>query len=433
MSDPSRSADVQTGVPDGATAGVPETAVEAVARGLFGTLPVGADLGYGYVLKDITAAAVIRLTAEKGATPLRMWVCPAKHDVPSYRASKRFRIGYEGDAPEPDALRVVDRVVAEIARNEAKIPDATYRNYDAGIGLPLGLAGDFGGLGDLQWLGVRAGLKPACRQMFGGAMLQRVIARAQAAGLHIECLPAAEYLAAWTERDVDSGDTLTFIGATAEAAKAALEAERSLARTTLEVRHCEGRRPLRRFILDRRSRRCDRALGRALGYPSCCVKFFVPRVEYTAADLVFAALERTDGPASSLLNNIDLSRALIPHYVCRYTCAASMKYAQALLHELERVDAPGAQALANSLRGLLIFFRGGGYVWLRGTTGNDHRTVAVSGVSWAGEWPDRAMWVQAAAPSNQVVIEGTRATFLVDGGRSETLTLPPIGIARVFA
>jgi hypothetical protein len=414
--------------------GASQTAGDAIARTLFGQLPIGEELGYGYVLTEITAGEIIRLTAAKGATSLRMWVCPAKQDAPSYRSSARFRIGYEGDAPEKDALRAVDRVVAEIVRNEAKIPDSTYRNYDAGISLPLGLAGNFGGLGDLQWLGVRAGLKPACRQIFGGAMLQRVIARAQAAGLHVECLPAAEYVAAWTERDVGSDDTLTFIGATAQAARTALEAERSLARTTMEARKSGSRGRFRRFLLERRTRNSDQALGRALGYPSCCVSFFVPRVAYAIPDLLFAALERTGGSASFLLNNIDLRRALIPHYVCRYDCAASMKYARALLGELESVDPSGAKALASSLRGLLFLFRAGGYMWLRGTTATDHNTLAVSGVSWSGEWPDRATWLQAAEQSNQVVLEGPGATFLGDGGRSETLPLPPaIGIARVFA
>jgi hypothetical protein len=405
-------------------------------RILFGTLPIGADLGSGYVLTQIAADAIIRVTAVKGDTPLRVWVCPTSEDVPAYRSTARFRVGYEGHRAEQEMLCVVDRVVEEVARNEAKIPDATYRNVaDAGIGFPLEMAGDYGGLGDLQWLAVRAGLKPACRQVFPAATLPGVIARAEAAGLHVACLPAAEYLAQWTDADpsIAPDDTLAFIGATAAAARAALEAERSLARSSLVALNTGGGR-LRRLLLLLRTQMGDRSLGRALGYPSCCVKFFVPRVAYAIPDLLFAALERTNGQASLLLNNIELTRALIPHYVCRYDCARSIKYAGALLRELERVDPRAAAALARSLGGLLILFRAGGYMWLRGATADDPHTLAVSAVSCSGEWPERSTWLEAAERSDQVVLAGMRVTFLGAGRQSETLALPPaLGIARVFA
>ncbi len=396
-----------------------ETSVEAIVRILFGGVPVGEPLASGWVITQIAAEAIIRLTATKGDAQLRMWVCPTTREIPAYRSTARFRIGYEGSRADEDALRVLDQVVAAVARNEAAIPDATYRRV-ADAGIPLDMAGDYGGLGDLQWLAVRAGLKPACRQHFGGAMLQQVIARAEAAHLHVECLPAAEYLSLWTESAAGGDDTLVFVAATPAAAKAALEAERVFLRSAAPSHQTAGG--------------ADEVLGRALGYPSCCVQFFAPRVAYSIPRLQFAAFERTEGRPSFLLNNIDLTRALVPHYVCRYDCPASMRYARALLAELERVDPRGAATLAASLRGLLVLFRDGGYLWLRGDTTGDTGTFAFSGVSSSGEWPERAAWLQAAEESDRFVLDGTRARFLGAGGRTHTFAFPStVGIARVFA
>src|SRR6185369_17582397 len=87
---------------------------------------------------------------------------------------------------------------------------------------------DVGPIGDVQWLAVRAGLKPACRQLFGGQALQEAIARAARHNLHVECLPAAEYVAEWNDADSCPGDTLIFVARNAAQARRALEAERAL-------------------------------------------------------------------------------------------------------------------------------------------------------------------------------------------------------------
>ena len=396
-----------------------ETSVEAIVRILFGRLPVEEDFGSGWVITEIAAEPTIKLTAAKGDTQLRIWVCPTTQDIPAYRSTVRFRIGYEGHRIDDDAVRVLDRVVADVVRNESEIPDATYRRV-ADVDIGLDKVGDYDGLGDLQWLAVRAGLKPACRQNFGAAMLPRVIARAEAAHLHVECLPAAEYTSKFDYARSHGDDTLVFVAATPAAAKAALEAEREFVRSAAAGWQLTGH--------------SDEALGRALGYPSCCMEFFAARLSYMVPGLLFAALERTEGDASFLLNNIDLTRALIPHYVCRYDCAPSMHYARALLSELERVDRRAAATLATSLRGWLVLFREGGHLWLRGTTADDTRPFVFSGVSSSGDWPDRADWLRAAEQSDRFVVDGTRACFLADGGREQAFSLPPtVGIARAFA
>jgi hypothetical protein len=431
MSEEFRPADIASRAGD---ANVPpsKTPTDAIMRILFGAFRIGDDLGAGYRLADLRADGLIRVTATKGNVSLKMWICPTTADIPSYQATARFRIGYDGDLPEREARHVLDRLVEEVAQNEAGIPESTYRSA-ASAGLALDKFGDYGGLGDLQWLAVRAGLKPAARQIFDGTMVPAVIARARAAGLHVECLPATGYVKKWSDTDAWPGDTLVFVGASADAARTALEAERRLVRWSRDA--WKGARTvLRLFTLRQRTESSDDDLGRALGYPSCCVQFFVPRVAHSIPDLTLAALERTEGPASFLLNNIDLHRALIPHYVCRYDCPASIDYARALLHEFERVDPPRATTLAESLRGLLVFFRTGGHMWLRHTTASEGQSWAFSGVAASGDWPARGDWVRAAEGSDRVALEGTHARFFRGATTVREFRLSAdVGIARLFA
>lgn len=97
--------------------------------------------------------------------------------------------------------------------------------------------------------------------------------------------------------------------------------------------------------------------GRILGYPECCVEFFVrnfAKTQETQGDLVSLSLHNTPQcpPYSLYLNNLAryFGVQLISHFPCRYTCAASAALGKRHLAALER-DAPG---LAEKIRKCLM-------------------------------------------------------------------------------
>jgi hypothetical protein len=66
-----------------------------------------------------------------------------------------------------------------------------------------------------------------------------------------------------------------------------------------------------------------------------------------------------------VLNNIIVpsivpGQLLVSHCVCRYDCPASVRYAEALLQEVARVNADAAEESRRALGGLVVLFRRGG-------------------------------------------------------------------------
>jgi len=103
----------------------------------------------------------------------------------------------------------------------------------------------------------------------------------------------------------------------------------------------------------------DRELGRTLGYPECCIQFFVENWNTTASthqgDLVPFSLQNTNQspPYPFYLNNLAyyfFEVRLISHFPCRYTCTASLALGKRYLEALQK-DAP---ELAEEIQKLLL-------------------------------------------------------------------------------
>lgn len=91
-----------------------------------------------------------------------------------------------------------------------------------------------------------------------------------------------------------------------------------------------------------------RLLGRALGYPSCCVEAFVDADGHDDRSLL-ARLPPAAAPVAPALTVwLNQPLALVSHVPCSLTCAPTIALAAALLDELERA-APGFAAAWRAL------------------------------------------------------------------------------------
>ncbi len=84
----------------------------------------------------------------------------------------------------------------------------------------------------------------------------------------------------------------------------------------------------------------DRDLGLLLGYPECCVNFFVENFSENKTDLEF--------PPTNLYTNLSKrgeDYVLLSHFPCSSECAASIELAKRYLHVLEKVEVERARQL----------------------------------------------------------------------------------------
>ena len=107
----------------------PASAAAEILRHLLGPLHVGHDFGAGYTLAELSPERKSELTLTKGGASFRLWLRPVTDRATCYQQTARFRIGYEGALPDRDGLGVVDRVIADVRRTEASLPDALYDAY----------------------------------------------------------------------------------------------------------------------------------------------------------------------------------------------------------------------------------------------------------------------------------------------------------------
>jgi glycosyltransferase involved in cell wall biosynthesis len=82
---------------------------------------VGQDLGFGFVLTRVSTGSAIDLTLSKGESTFRVWLRAADADGPCYRQTAGFKIGYDGQLPDRDALRLLDRLCDLAARDAAPL------------------------------------------------------------------------------------------------------------------------------------------------------------------------------------------------------------------------------------------------------------------------------------------------------------------------
>lgn len=101
-------------------------------------------------------------------------------------------------------------------------------------------------------------------------------------------------------------------------------------------------------------------LGLVLGYPSCCVEFFVrenPIRKNLDNNYLIPGLKNSKGDKFSFYLNYFLRAediALLSHFPCNYNCSASLLLAKKALSVLKRVNAKLALEFENKLKQKLI-------------------------------------------------------------------------------
>jgi hypothetical protein len=174
-----------------------------------------------------------------------------------------------------------------------------------------------------------------------------------------------------------------------------------------------------------------RALGAALGYPSCCIDAFIPIRDRSTPAIQFHALRRTPGRAALLLNDITVP-GLVSHCVCRYDCSASLEYARALFHEIARLDPNAAEALRRSLGGIVVLFRRGGALRLVSDTPAAEGTHRFGPVDVTGTGPRLEQWRTALHGADGLevldarvrLLRGTEETCRLDAPANEVQVRP---------
>jgi hypothetical protein len=165
-----------------------------------------------------------------------------------------------------------------------------------------------------------------------------------------------------------------------------------------------------------------RAVGVALGYPACCIDAFLGQHQRTNAEMRFAALRRTTGPASLLLNDLLDRGALVSHMVCRYDCPPSLLYARALA---EALGPPARRDLESRLGGLMVVFGRGGVLRLVPAAPSEAGRYRFAAVEASGEGPEAQQWRAALQDADAVEVTGERVRVLRAGAEIGRLDAPP--------
>jgi hypothetical protein len=263
------------------------------------------------------------------------------------------------------------------------------------------------GAPEIEWVAVLAGAKPACRQLVSAADAESLVREAAARGLCALRLSAAARVSRWTTGAPAGRDTLIYVARTEADAAAARAAERSI----------HGGNP-----------RGGWELGRALGYPECCIDFFESRREWPNPRLRFAALAATTGRVDHRLCNLDGSDALIAHFPCRYDCAPSIDMAALTLDAYRRLSTINADRLCELLRCVGILFRAGGELRLFGTPPHPPAVFRVARVTASGQWATRDRWMERLAAVDALAFANATVALRCGGRTLDTL---PVATADV--
>jgi hypothetical protein len=199
---------------------------------------------------------------------------------------------------------------------------------------------------DVEWLAIRAGLKPANRVTVAPERAADVEARARREGFAVErgARPV----------EFPGRPPALILYLSPEAARA-----RELVGVEAPLLPPDGQRLRVEEALPLHAR-----LGALLGFPACCVEEFCARLRRGVTRRIdggeahedFVAAEcaaRATGRFLGRLNDLSPDRRarIVTFYPCRYDCAAAAGYAAAVFAAAERVDAAAARALRAALLG----------------------------------------------------------------------------------
>jgi len=119
-------------------------------------------------------------------------------------------------------------------------------------------------------------------------------------------------------------------------------------------------------------------LGKLLGYPNCCIKFFednFPIESKKSNDYTLATLRNSTSFILPFQNNITLRHmdlALISHFPCSFHCKHSIKIAEKNLKTIEKHSKEIAAIMGGMLQGAVIYTKDQGIFALRDIELNTH-------------------------------------------------------------
>jgi hypothetical protein len=199
---------------------------------------------------------------------------------------------------------------------------------------------------DIEWLAIKAGLKPANRVTIAPERAADLEARARREGF------AVERGARMVEFPGRPPSLILYLSPSAERARELVDAEAPLLPPESNGLRVDEAVPLHaRF-------------GRLLGFPPCCVEEFGIRLrrgvtrrldggdaheDFVAAECAARASERFLGRLNDLSPNRKVR--IVTFYPCRYDCAAASEYAAGVFGSAQAADPAAAKALREALLG----------------------------------------------------------------------------------
>lgn len=384
--------------------GTEPAGVRSALRQSFETLfakPLEQSLGEtGYALDSFAYGDALEVTLRKGDARFVMWLRPAHSASASYRQTARFKIGYHEAPPDRSGFALLDVICAQIGQWERSLPDEADADLFDGQAIENP---------NLEMLAVRAGLKPACRYVVHPDTVATLVRDMQSQGLYSYVNEAPGFVSRFRWGFVSGETTIVYVGRTEQAARLAADLERSMMAGW------------RRWLW---AHAVERKLGRALGYPACCIDEFL-KIRNLPADVIrFHALARTAPTAPAALNDVDETQSVISHLTCRYDCVPSQRYAEALLVELGRVSRPAREVRQRALQGLVARFRDGGAlrIELRERSSGPHYSIAQT--SAFGSGPRLPAWQSALQDADGLAVGDGEVRILRQGREYHRLSAP---------
>jgi hypothetical protein len=201
---------------------------------------------------------------------------------------------------------------------------------------------------DVEWIAIKAGLKPANRITIAPERAGDVEARARREGL---CVERGARLVEFPGRPPSM---ILYVSPDAARARELVEVEEPLLRPEVEGLPVDEAVPL------------HARLGALLGFPPCCVDEFGARLrrgvtrrldgraaheDFVAAECAARASQRFLGRLNDL--SPDRRARLVTFYPCRYDCPAASTYAAGVFNAAVRTDRGATARLRDALLGTM--------------------------------------------------------------------------------
>lgn len=110
----------------------------------------------------------------------------------------------------------------------------------------------------------------------------------------------------------------------------------------------------------------DKITGRLLGYPDCCINFYLDLVKnknHQEVDFVQESLSNTSQKIDFKINNVrewcgklQIDYSLIDYFPCSYNCRNAIKYAGKLFRYIEKIDKNQSDHIKKQLLKPILYY-----------------------------------------------------------------------------